>query len=115
MVKALITFSDGEQKKTSDKPLKKSVVHVELERRLEKLDKKEEKEDELHSLRKTEMLLKIQTAQVFLDKANIELEQCKQMHNFENQKAIEELEFLRTKWKLELQHLEEKPSEYIKI
>lgn len=88
---------------------------MELERRLEKLDKKETMEDELHNLRKTEMLLKIKTAEVTLEKAKVELEQSKQMHNLENQKAIEELEYLRKKWKLELQKLDKKPGEYFEI
>lgn len=88
---------------------------MELERRLEKLDKKETMEDELHNLRKKEMLLKIKTAEVTLDKAKFELEQSKQMHNLQNQKAIEELEYLRKKWKLELQKLDEKLGEYFQI
>lgn len=88
---------------------------MELERRLEKLDKKEAMEDELHSLRKTEMLLKIKTAEVTLDKAKVELEQSKQMHNLQNQKAIEELEYLRKKRKLELQKLDENHGEYFNI
>lgn len=68
-------------------------MHVELERRLEKLDKKEKNEEELHNLKKTEMSLKIKIAEIDLEKAKLELKQAKQISDIQQQKIAAELQF----------------------
>lgn len=88
------------QNKNPPQKRKRSSSAVEEEgiQRLQNLSEREKREEELFRIRK-------EAAELDVFKKKKEIEHMEKMNNHELEKAKEEMEFLREKWKIEMKNL----------